>query len=63
MKDEYEILDSKGDTFLTYNFTLECGEVLKEAHVIDSTYQLPLLVNYHTIFSGQIQYIRRSKFQ
>jgi hypothetical protein len=33
MKDEYGDMDSSGETYMTTNFQLESGQVLKEAHV------------------------------
>lgn len=33
MADEYGQLDSSGDTYVEYDFQLESGVILKEAHV------------------------------
>lgn len=33
MADEYGTLDCSGETFIAYNYQLECGKTLKEAHV------------------------------
>ncbi len=59
--DEYNLLDSSGETYLTDNFTLECGQVLQEAQVWHRFRDHVLFDHFYHFEEGSLQCIRETE--